>query len=124
MAGKLVHFEVPAEDTSRVLAFYGKMFGWQFQKMEGPTEYHMGQVDETMGAGVHRADEGGGIPGIFVYFDVDDIKAGVAQVQELGGKAEDPDSVPGMGWYARCADTEGNRFGLWQSDPSAPPPAQ
>jgi predicted enzyme related to lactoylglutathione lyase len=27
-----------------------------------------------------------------------------------------------MGWYARCKDTEGNDFGLWQSDPSAPTP--
>jgi len=24
-----------------------------------------------------------------------------------------------MGWFAKCTDTEGNRFGLWQNDPSA-----
>jgi predicted enzyme related to lactoylglutathione lyase len=28
-----------------------------------------------------------------------------------------------MGWYAMCADTEGNRFGLWQTDPSAEAPS-
>jgi predicted enzyme related to lactoylglutathione lyase len=30
--------------------------------------------------------------------------------------------VPGMGWYARAQDTEGNPFSLWQSDESAPQP--
>ena len=119
MAGKIVHFEVPANDTSRALSFYNGMFGWSFQEMAGPVEYHMTQVSENMGGGVHRADQGGGIPGIFVYFDVDDINDGAQRVRDLGGKAEQAEPVPGMGWYARCADTEGNQFGLWQSDRSA-----
>jgi len=61
-----------------------------------------------------------GIPGIFVYFEVEDIKEGAQRVRDLGGKAEEPGPVPQMGWYARCTDTEGNQFGLWQNDPSAP----
>ena len=28
--------------------------------------------------------------------------------------------VPGMGWFSTCRDTQGNEFGLWQHDPSAP----
>jgi predicted enzyme related to lactoylglutathione lyase len=120
MAGKLVHFEVPADDTTRAREFYNGLFGWSFQTMEGPVEYHMAQVSEGLGAGLHRADQGGGIPGIFVYFDVDDIREGAQRVRELGGDVEEPGPVPGMGWFARCADTEGNRFGLWQNDPSAP----
>jgi predicted enzyme related to lactoylglutathione lyase len=27
-----------------------------------------------------------------------------------------------MGWFSLCKDTEGNEFGLWQNDPSAPAP--
>jgi len=27
-----------------------------------------------------------------------------------------------MGWFAICSDTQGNEFGLWQDDPSAPAP--
>jgi predicted enzyme related to lactoylglutathione lyase len=27
--------------------------------------------------------------------------------------------VPGMGYFAICLDTEGNTFGLWESDSSA-----
>lgn len=122
MAGKIVHFEVPADDTGRALTFYNELFGWSFQQMEGPVEYHMARVADDLGGGVHRADQGGGIPGIFVYFDVDDIRRGAERVRELGGEAEEPGPVPGMGWYARCSDTEGNRFGLWQHDPSAQAP--
>jgi predicted enzyme related to lactoylglutathione lyase len=61
--------------------------------------------------------------GIRAYFDVDDINAGAARVKELGGEANEPAPVPSMGWFATCKDTEGNDFGLWQNDPSAPAPA-
>jgi predicted enzyme related to lactoylglutathione lyase len=53
---------------------------------------------------------------------VDDINAGATRVKELGGEANDPAPVPGMGWFATCRDPEGNEFGLWQNDPAAPAP--
>jgi hypothetical protein len=118
MGGKLVHFEVPADDTGRALGFYAELFGREFRQMEGPVEYHMADAGGT-GVGLHSAAEGGGIPGIFVYLDVDDIEDGIKRVKELGGQAEDRAPVPGMGWFSRCRDTEGNDFGLWQSDQSA-----
>jgi predicted enzyme related to lactoylglutathione lyase len=30
--------------------------------------------------------------------------------------------VPGMGWFAVVNDSEGNEFGLWQTDPDASMP--
>ena len=118
MAGKLVHFEVPAKDSSRALDFYKDLFGWQFQSMEGPVEYHMTQLAEDMGGAVTPGDPGA----IRVYFDVDDINDGVARVKELGGSADDAQPVPGMGWFATAEDPEGNPIGLWQTDPSAKMP--
>jgi predicted enzyme related to lactoylglutathione lyase len=118
MAGKLVHFEVAAGDTGRALDFYKGMFGWTFEGMEGPVEYHMTRLEETMGGAVYPGDPGA----VRVYFDVDDINAGVAKMRELGGKADDPQPVPGMGWFATGTDTEGNPIGLWQTDPSATMP--
>jgi predicted enzyme related to lactoylglutathione lyase len=61
--------------------------------------------------------------GTRAYFEVDDINAGAARVRELGGEANDPAPVPGMGWFATCRDPHGNEFGLWLTDPSTPPPA-
>ena len=115
MAGKPVHFEVPAKDTTRAREFYSNLFGWQFESMEGPVEYHMTRLSEDTGGAVFPGDPGA----IRVYFDVDDVNAGVARVKELGGKADDPQPVPGMGWFATGTDTEGNPIGLWQTDPAA-----
>ena len=64
-----------------------------------------------------------GKQGARAYFDVDDINAGAARVKELGGEADEPMPVPGMGWFSTCTDPHGNEFGLWQHDPSAPAPA-
>ena len=115
MAGKPVHFEIPAQDTTRAREFYGNLFGWQFDSMEGPTEYHMTRLGEDTGAAVFPGDTGA----IRIYFEVDDINAGAARVNELGGKADDPQPVPGMGWFATGTDTEGNPIGLWKTDSSA-----
>jgi predicted enzyme related to lactoylglutathione lyase len=122
MAGQLVHFELPAGDTARSREFWGSLFGWQFQSWDGPVEYHMTQLGEQMGGGIYPAE--GEARGVRVYFDVDDINAGAARVRELGGESGEVAPVPGMGWYSVCKDTEGNEFGLWQSDPEAAAPSQ
>jgi predicted enzyme related to lactoylglutathione lyase len=117
---KIVHFEVPAQDTARAKEFWGSLFGVQFQTYEGPVEYHMFQNDDQTGGGIYPQQQGE--KGLITYFNVDDIDAARQKVQELGGSAEDKEPVPGMGWYARARDTEGNDFSLWQSDENAPAP--
>ena len=118
MAGQMVHLEIPAGDTAKAREFWGGLFGWEFQAWEGsPTEYHMTRFSDTTGGAITAAD--GDARGPRVYFDVDDINAGVARVRELGGDSSDGMPVPTMGWFATCTDSEGNDFGLWQTDPSA-----
>jgi predicted enzyme related to lactoylglutathione lyase len=119
MAGAPVHVEVPALDTQKARDFWGGLFGWQFEEYPGPVEYHMTRINETTGAAVYNNPEGN-TDGIRVYFDVDDINAATAKVTELGGEANEPLPVPGMGWFTGCKDAAGNDFGLWQIDPSAP----
>ena len=119
---KIVHFEIPASDTGRAKEFWGSLFGVEFQTYEGPVEYHMFQNDDQTGGGVYPRQQGE--QGLITYFAVDDIDAARSKIQELGGKAEDKDSVPGMGWFARAEDTEGNSFSLWQTDENAPAPEQ
>ena len=118
MAGKPVHVEIPAQDTNRALEFYKSMFGWQFEAMQGPFEYHMARMSDDAGGAVFPGETGA----MRVYFDVDDINAGAARLQELGGNADEPQPVPGMGWFATGTDPEGNPIGLWQTDASAPMP--
>jgi predicted enzyme related to lactoylglutathione lyase len=119
---KIVHFEVPAKDTGRATQFWGSLFDVEFQTFEEPTEYHMFQNDDQTGGGIYPQQQGE--TGLITYFNVDDIDSARQKVQELGGKAEDKHSIPGMGWFARAEDTEGNEFSLWQSDENAPPEEQ
>jgi uncharacterized protein len=118
VAGKLVHFELPAKDTSRATEFYKALFDWKIQTFEGPMEYHM--IEGEPGGGIYPSQGADDFPKI--YFDTDDIDAAIARVRELGGEADEKAPVPNMGWYALCKDTEGNPISLWQSDESAPVP--
>src|SRR5215218_3730652 len=120
MPGQPAHFEIPADDTAKGRQFWGSLFDWQFEAMPGPFEYHMTRISDQVGVAVTNMEPGK--RGIRTYFYVDDINAGAARVQALGGEANDPGSVPGMGWFATCRDPEGNELGLWQNDPSAPAP--
>jgi predicted enzyme related to lactoylglutathione lyase len=44
----------------------------------------------------------------------------MAKITAAGGKVITPKmAVPGVGWMAYCLDTEGNQFGIMQSDPNA-----
>jgi predicted enzyme related to lactoylglutathione lyase len=118
MAGKIVHFEIPAADADRAAGFWGGLFGLNIggSVMEG-FDYRMFQVADDQGGAVMPSDKAGS--GLIVYHDTNDIDASVAKVRELGGTADDKQPVPTHGWFAACKDTEGNSFSLWQNDSNA-----
>src|SRR5512136_799804 len=37
--GRVMFFELPADDPKRAIAFYEKVFGWAITKWEGPMDY-------------------------------------------------------------------------------------
>lgn len=119
---RLVHFELPAENTGRALEFWGSLFGWKFRGWDGPVEYHMTEAGGEPGGAICPSQSGERGP--IVYFGIEDIDATLARVGELGGSVEQgKQPIPGVGWYARCKDTEGNPFSLFQSDESVAPPS-
>jgi predicted enzyme related to lactoylglutathione lyase len=115
MAGNIVHFEINAKDASRAKRFYSSLFGWKYKDSNTPgLEYYV----------IDGANPGGAInpmqrdPGPVVYFDTDNIDASIGKVRDLGGTSDDKMPIPGQGWFAACVDTEGNKFSLFQNDPS------
>jgi len=115
MAGNIVHFEINAKDASRAKRFYTSVFGWKYKDSSMPgLEYYL----------IDGANPGGAInpmqqePGPVVYFDTDNIDTSIATVRKVGGKSDDKMAIPGQGWFAACVDTEGNKFSLFQNDPS------
>jgi uncharacterized protein len=119
MAGKMVHFELPAADAERAKRFWSGVFGWEFGDSAMPgMEYYMVRTGEDQGGAVYPMPDAAG-SGTVVYFDTDDIDAALAKVRQLGGEAGDKAPVPTHGWFAACKDSEGNAFHLWQGDESA-----
>ena len=102
MGKKIVHVEFPAKDADRAESFWEGFAGWTIGDagMEG-FDYRMFQEDGWGGA-VYPQQEGE--QGPIVYFDSEDIDADLAKVRELGGKAEEKQPIPHVGWFARCKD--------------------
>jgi predicted enzyme related to lactoylglutathione lyase len=117
VAGNLVHFELAAKDTARAKQFWSSLLGWRFQEPWGGMEYHMMEGLQPGGA-IMEGEPGNAV----IYFDTDDIDASIGRVRELGGKADDKQPIPTIGWFARCQDSEGNSFSLFHSDESVPMP--
>ncbi len=119
---RVIHFEIPADDPERAIAFYEKTFGWEFYKWEGPMEYWLITTGPESEPGINgglarRMDPGTGTENTISVTSVDEA---VAKVEANGGKVIRPKSaVPGVGWLAYCQDSEGNNFGIMQDDPAA-----
>jgi predicted enzyme related to lactoylglutathione lyase len=118
MAGEVVHYELHVKDADAAQAFWGAVFGWEFQGMGTPEmDYRMAQVSATAGAAIAASETTSTHPN--VYLATDDIEASIAKVRELGGKADDKMAVPTHGWFSACSDPQGVVFHLWQGDASA-----
>ena len=58
--------------------------------------------------------------GILNYIDVKSIDEYSTKVKQLGGKIKQTKmAIPKTGYLAVCTDTEGNTFGLWETDSTA-----
>jgi uncharacterized protein len=116
-----IHFEIPADNPERAIGFYQGVFGWTFQKWEGPMPYWMvltGEKTPGIDGGIHpRAHPG---QGPVNTMDVPSCDEFATKVEKAGGKVVVPKmAIPGIGWLAYCTDPEGNTFGMMQNDPQA-----
>jgi len=124
---RVVHFEIHAADPDRAVNFYTTLFGWSFQKWEGPMDYWLittgpNEQPGINGGLVRRQGEidGQAVIAYVCTVDVENLDASVQTVVDNGGQIALPKMpIPGMGWLAYCKDTEGNIFGMMQGDPNA-----
>ncbi|MGH7468379.1 MAG: VOC family protein [Longimicrobiales bacterium] len=120
---KVVHFEIPFDNKERAIKFYTDAFDWQLTDMP-QMDYVVAQsapVDEKQMPKEPGAINGGlfkrpkEAPNPTIYVDVTSVDAALQKVQAAGGKIVTPKTpIPGMGAFARVADTEGNVIGLFQ----------
>ena len=121
----VVHFEMPAEDRGRMVAFYSKVFGWQTKQL-GPEMGDFVTVNTTESEN-NVPKKSGIINGGFyqkrddvaqtttVTIQVDDIRAYREKIVSAGGKISgEIMDMPNIGSFLSFFDTEGNRVNLIQ----------
>jgi predicted enzyme related to lactoylglutathione lyase len=124
---RVIHFEIHADNPERAVKFYTNVFGWKFDKWEGPMPYWLVTTGPDSEQGINggliprRGKQEGDIVMAYVCtvgsLPVDET---VAKVLASGGQLAVPKMpIPGVGWLAYCKDTEGNIFGIMQDDKNA-----
>lgn len=124
---RVVHFEIHADDPERAITFYSRLFGWKFAKWNDPVKYWMIETGPEAETGI----DGGLLPrrhpidgqGVIAYIctiEIENLDQTIRTAQGLSATVVSPKMpIPGIGWLAYLKDTEGNTFGIMQSDANA-----
>lgn len=123
MSGRVVHFEIPADDLARAEGFYRDAFDWEVNSVPGMGYTLVLTTPSTKSGPTEPGAINGGmltrqapITAPLVTIQVDDIDKALTTIEGLGGRTvRGRMPVGNMGFAAYFADTEGNVVGLWET---------
>jgi predicted enzyme related to lactoylglutathione lyase len=125
---KPTYFDFTVKDLGEARSFFERVFAWRFEKFPGmPYDYYRIQAGPQNEPGID-----GGIGAIAdtptaqdspltqVTIPVSSVDECVARVEQAGGKViEAKMPIPGIGWFAACAEPGGLLFGVMEADSTA-----
>ncbi len=101
------------------MTFYQQTFGWKVDSWGGPQSYWLVSTGSKGQAGI----EGSLLGRSSVHktsvnmIEVPSVDEFIKKISEQGGAIVRPkQTISGIGYAAYCQDTEGNIFGIFQSD--------
>ncbi len=124
---KPTYFDLTVHNISQARAFFEKVLDWRFEKFDMPYEYYRIQAGPDGELGI----DGGvgsvrdtplceGRPMTQITVPVTNLDEALARVVSSGGSiVEQRIPIPGIGWYATCAEPGGLKFGLIEADAGA-----
>ncbi len=127
---RVVHFEIQADDIDRARAFYTNVFGWTFEQW-GEQKYWMimtaekGSTEPGINGGLlprpaKASTQPSGTNAYVCTMQVDNFDDIAKKILGAGGTVAMPKfAFPGMAWQGYFLDTEGNTFGVHQTDANA-----
>ena len=124
---KPTYFDLTVRDLAAARRFFEAALDWRFERFDMPFEYwriQAGPADEPgIDGGIGALADvsvGSGAPCTTITMPVRDLDAALARVMEAGGRVIEPRMpIPGVGWYATCAEPGGLMFGLIEADAAA-----
>jgi uncharacterized protein len=124
--GRVIHFEIHADDPAAAARFYGDVFGWKASEIPGMNYW---LIDTGEGVGINggvvarrgaRPAPGQAVNAFVCTIGSGDIDADLARALGAGATlALEKFAVPGVGWTAYFHDPFGNIVGLHQADAGA-----
>lgn len=120
-----IYFEIQADDTTRALSFYSKVFGWKFNEVKGlPIPYWTIETGVSRGGLMKRPAETPppqcGTNAFVCSLEVENFDSVAEVIEQQGGIVALPKfAVPNTCWQGYFVDPEGNTFGIFQVDPNA-----
>lgn len=113
------HFDVSADDPKRAMKFYSEVFGWKFEKWNGPFDYWQimtGNPKEPgIDGGIARREDPNAH--IMNFIDVPSVDECSKSITDNDGKIiQSKQTIPGVGCILIFQDTEGNVFGILETD--------
>jgi predicted enzyme related to lactoylglutathione lyase len=130
MKNRVVHFEIQADDPQRAIKFYREVFDWNFQQWE-QHQYWMVMTAERdskepgingglLPRPVKLSADQCGANSFVCTVQVDSFDQTAAKIKAAGGGVAMPKfALAGMAWQGYFTDTEGNTFGVHQTDKNA-----
>ena len=118
-----MYFEIPVTDMKRAIAFYEKVFGFDFQLEEIHGNQMAFMPFQLEGSGISGALAQGEIykpslQGTLIYLHAENIDNTLHEAQLAGAKVLFPKTKAGdYSYVAEIEDSEGNRIGLMEPLP-------
>jgi len=117
--GQVVHFEITVDNVERANKFY-EIFGWKIKSADMPgVDYWLidtGNSDVALNGAIMPRSYSK--QPVILTIGVDDLDSMIEKVKASGGQIDgEKNTIPGIGDFVYCLDTEGNRFGMLQALP-------
>ena len=133
---RIIHFEIHASNTEKLIKFYTDVFGWEIKEWELPgvepeNRYWaiMTAPQDSKEPGINGglvvrkgpAPEGGEPVNAFICtISVPSVDEYLNKITDAGGLIALPKMpIPGLAWLAYGKDPEGNLFGIYEDDKTA-----
>src|SRR5690349_20431491 len=117
---RVTHFEIYTENPDAVRPFYQDVFGWKFQKFDGPFEYWLVTTGDEKEPGINGGltrPRKGQYAGTLNTVAVTSLDQSIKKIEQSGGSICVPKmAIPKVGWLAYAADPAGNVFGVIEPD--------
>lgn len=125
---KPAYFDLTVKDLDKAKSFFEHVFDWRLEKFAGMSyDYYRIQagtedepgIDGGIGA-IADTPTAAGKPLTQLTIPVPSVDECITRIEEAGGKVVEPKMpIPGIGWFAACAEPGGLLFGVMESDPQA-----